>query len=272
VTAGLDHEAAASGEGPCEDDDEDCETGSGTGDAAANPVHKANPDDIGFNQGATNNEDDAAAPDNAEDTEDTEDTVVGEANEKGEDDDDDDVDAVVPRSTTTDTMVVTVDMTETPPKKNPGFGGVSTRRPPPVEDVVTVNHGEAEDGGEGGASGSGGGAGGGAGSTGGGASEPNLDQSQSDSPSLGLNIGLIVGIAAGVVLLLLILAYAFYKYKSHDDGGYKMDETKNYRYDSCNTKPPPPLPPSGHVNGTMQKSATTTPTKPKKKDVKEWYV
>ena len=90
-----------------------------------------------------------------------------------------------------------------------------------------------------------------------------------DRNPFSLSIGVIVGIAAGVILLLLILAYAVYKYKSRDEGSYKVDESKNYRYDSCNTKPPPP---SVNGAGGFPPKSGGTPTKPKKKDVKEWYV
>jgi len=83
--------------------------------------------------------------------------------------------------------------------------------------------------------------------------------------TLGLSIGFIVGIAAGVVILCFIIAFAFYKYKSRDEGSYKVDESKNYPYEA-----PVPKPTPTQANGGY-KSGTPTP-KPKKKDVKEWYV
>ncbi len=103
------------------------------------------------------------------------------------------------------------------------------------------------------------------GSVGGGAKEVN--QKHSGLGPLSLNIGLIVGIAAGVLLLLLILAYALYKYKSRDEGSYKIDESKNYPYESPIAKPSPT------ANGGLSKSGMQPTSKPaKKKDVKEWYV
>ena len=98
--------------------------------------------------------------------------------------------------------------------------------------------------------------------------ESETKDSNSGNP-LSLNIGLIIGIAAGVVLLLFILAYAVYKYRSRDEGTYKVDETKNYRYETVSTKVP-----SQQLNGN---STLTKPisngSKPKKKGaVKEWYV
>ena len=88
---------------------------------------------------------------------------------------------------------------------------------------------------------------------------------------LSLNIGLIVGIAAGVVLLLLILAYVLYKYKSRDEGSYKIDESKNYSYEAYTATEAKPS--SGtQTNGGVVKTTCVPASKPKKKDVKEWYV
>ncbi len=82
---------------------------------------------------------------------------------------------------------------------------------------------------------------------------------------MGVNIGLIVGISVGVVVLLLILAFMLYKCRGRDEGSYKIDESKNYSYETCNTKPPP------SVNGGLSKAGSGY-SKPRKKDVKEWYV
>ena len=100
----------------------------------------------------------------------------------------------------------------------------------------------------------------------------NTYERRSKNP-MGLNIGLIVGIAAGVVLLLLILAYALYKYKSRDEGSYKIDESKNYSYEAYTAQAAKqPLTPSNtHANGGVSKSSSHG-SKPRKKDVKEWYV
>ena len=91
------------------------------------------------------------------------------------------------------------------------------------------------------------------------------DKDKKHNP-LPMHIGLIVGIAVAVVILFLVLAYALYKYRSRDEGSYKIDESKNYSYETCNTKPPP------HVNGGVSKTTKGQTSKPRKKDVKEWYV
>ena len=88
---------------------------------------------------------------------------------------------------------------------------------------------------------------------------------------LKMNIGLIAGIAAGVILLLLLLAFALYKYKSRDEGTYKVDEGKNYGYEVCASGTAGS---NSDTNGTTKCGGGMTPPsgKRKKKDVKEWYV
>ena len=142
-------------------------------------------------------------------------------------------------STATQSIVINPNMTEVPPKDKTGV--LRTEGPdtgPPFRP--------------------GGGGGGG-----------NPDIGEEKANPLGLNIGLIVGIAAGVVLLLFILAYAVYKYRSRDEGTYKVDETNNYRYETVSTKPPC----QQHNGNSSLTKPISNGSKPKKKGaVKEWYV
>ena len=146
------------------------------------------------------------------------------------------------KSSTPNPMVVTVNMTTVPPKRT---SSVSTRRttnfPPKSEYTPT----------------------------------PVPKHSKGKSFNLSSNIILIVGITAGVLVILLLLAFAIYKYKSRDEGSYKVDESKNYMHpyqegaavSACNK-------PSTQVNGgscARSQSGMQTASKPKK-NVKEWYV
>jgi len=107
---------------------------------------------------------------------------------------------------------------------------------------------------------------------------------------LTLNIGLIVGVAGGLALLLLVLAFAVYKYRGAGVRGVRRKTgsptppcIKGYVYESCNTLQPssPPLvtahymtlPPSNSVNyATADPLPTACLTTGRRKDVKEWYV
>ncbi len=162
-----------------------------------------------------------------------------------------------PAAPSTDSILLgTVNMTETPTKsRGSGFG--VTRRGTVVREEEVTSPGP--------------GRGGGGGAPEAAAGDGPRQGGVQDRNPFSLSIGVIVGIAAGVILLLLILAYAVYKYKSRDEGLYKVDESKNYRYDSCNTKPPPP-PHSVNGAGGFPAKSGSTPTKAKKKEVKEWYV
>lgn len=81
-----------------------------------------------------------------------------------------------------------------------------------------------------------------------------------------LNIGLIVGIAAGVLVALIVLIIALYKFRSRDEGSYKIDESQNFAYlDSKQQQSNGALLPHNNTAGGGGKSG-------KKKDVKEWYV
>ena len=81
-----------------------------------------------------------------------------------------------------------------------------------------------------------------------------------------VTLWIILGVAGGVLLALLVLAYAVYKYKSKDEGTYKIDESKNY--DAYEERKP-----MTQSNNGCDKSSGPLIGKPvKKKSVKEWYV
>ncbi len=154
-------------------------------------------------------------------------------------------------------MVVTVNMTTVTPRR-PSV--VTTRRTFHASDTPTERPRDLTKEESGGASDTGG----------------MLPPSSSKGKSFNLssNIIVIVGITAGVLIILLLLAFAIYKYKSRDEGSYKIDESKNYPYQegaavaACNK-------PSSQVNGgsctRSSHSGMQTASKPKK-NVKEWYV
>lgn len=83
--------------------------------------------------------------------------------------------------------------------------------------------------------------------------------SSTPQKSHGLSIWLIVGVTAAVILLLLSIAFVVYKYRSRDEGSYKIDESRNYGYEACNSKP------MVYLNGKVKSG------RHKRKDV-EWYV
>lgn len=97
--------------------------------------------------------------------------------------------------------------------------------------------------------------------------------------SLTMNIALIAGIGAGVVVLIIVLAYALYKFNSRKEGTRKMGQLSQLgEYDDLHAV--------GHsILGPSSKGEATDPgttadaagnsfgsAKRKKKDVKEWYV
>lgn len=91
--------------------------------------------------------------------------------------------------------------------------------------------------------------------------------------SLARNVALIGGVGAGIILLVLLIVYAVYKFRARDEGTYKIDESKQYTYSTCNLHPPPSPtipgpPPTRSVNGNGQQQ----PPKSKRRDIKEWYV
>ncbi|XP_067682449.1 neurexin 1-like isoform X4 [Haliotis asinina] len=78
-----------------------------------------------------------------------------------------------------------------------------------------------------------------------------------------VNIGLIIGIAAGVLVAILILIFALYKFRSRDEGTYKVDESQNFSYLESKKQ---------QGNGALLGKGEETGKRGKKKDVKEWYV
>lgn len=78
-----------------------------------------------------------------------------------------------------------------------------------------------------------------------------------------LNIFLIVGIAAGVLVALIILVIALYKFRSRDEGSYRVDESQNFAYLEAKKQ---------QTNGAVVHNNGTATKVGKKKDVKEWYV
>ncbi|GAB1597700.1 neurexin-2-like isoform X5 [Argonauta hians] len=107
-----------------------------------------------------------------------------------------------------------------------------------------------------------------------------------------LNIGLIVGIAAGVLVALIVLIIALYKFRSRDEGSYKIDESQNFAYlDSKQQQSNGALLPhnttpggsigggiggmggmGGSMGGSIVSGGGGGSKSGKKKDVKEWYV
>lgn len=231
-------EKGSGGEAPCDNDDEDCGgSGSGTIVDAVTPS-KAVTDDIYLHP----------SPEPSQ-------KVEPEKPWEGATDNNDNIDEIkIPNNekihsqrSTTDNMVITVNMTETPPKKST-HNVIATKRPYVETDSPNgqsiYNAGPV---------------------TGPTPKEDPVNQGPNRGP-LELNIALIIGIAAGILLLLLILAYALYKYKSRDEGSYKIDESKNYQYPDTASKP------SSQVNGGVSKSGMQASKPKSKKDVKEWYV
>ncbi|KAK3584589.1 hypothetical protein CHS0354_040294, partial [Potamilus streckersoni] len=74
-----------------------------------------------------------------------------------------------------------------------------------------------------------------------------------------INIALIIGVTAGVVVALIILLVALYKFRSREEGSYKVDESQNFAYLESKKQP---------SNGALVNHNGSG----KKKDVKEWYV
>ncbi|XP_060602155.1 neurexin-1-like isoform X2 [Ruditapes philippinarum] len=92
-------------------------------------------------------------------------------------------------------------------------------------------------------------------------SEPRAKKSSNDSGHL--NIFLIVGIACGVLVALIILLVALYKFRSRDEGSYRVDESQNFAYLEAKKQ---------QANGAATNNIGNGKAGGKKKDVKEWYV
>lgn len=100
--------------------------------------------------------------------------------------------------------------------------------------------------------------------------------------SLTMNIALIAGIGAGVVVLIIVLAYALYKFNSRNQGARKMGQLSQLgEYDDLaaghsilSSSKGEPTDAAGPAAGAMSEAAGSmfSSAKRKKKDVKEWYV
>ena len=86
--------------------------------------------------------------------------------------------------------------------------------------------------------------------------------SESRTRKIGTNVGLVLGVVAAVVILVLAFAYGGYKYRSRDEGTYKIDSDVGYGFDVSNSKP------LVHLNGRAKCESSRSKTK----DSKEWYV
>ncbi|XP_062610815.1 neurexin-1-like [Saccostrea cucullata] len=88
----------------------------------------------------------------------------------------------------------------------------------------------------------------------------NREQEVTQTP----NLALIIGIVGGVLVALIILIIALYKFRSRDEGSYKVDESQNFAF----------LEKKQHQgNGALLGNHSSGAGKSgKKKDVKEWYV
>lgn len=91
-------------------------------------------------------------------------------------------------------------------------------------------------------------------------------QEQMTSP-LGRNVVLIVGVASGVLLLLAAISFAVFKYRSRDEGTYKIDN-RNYTYEVCSSRTEE----NGGGGGGGAYKLRSIKSKQKRKDTKEWYV
>ena len=78
-----------------------------------------------------------------------------------------------------------------------------------------------------------------------------------------MNIFLIIGIGAGILVALMILAVALYKFRSREEGSYRVDESQNFAYMEAKKQ---------QNNGTAVNNVGNGKSNGKKRDVKEWYV
>lgn len=91
--------------------------------------------------------------------------------------------------------------------------------------------------------------------------------------SLSMNIGLIAGIGAGIVVLVVVLAYALYKFSSRSQGPRKTGQLSQLGdFDDTGQSILTGKDTGSAVGGGQANDDATSGTKRKKKDVKEWYV
>ncbi|XP_061165140.1 neurexin-1-like isoform X3 [Saccostrea echinata] len=90
----------------------------------------------------------------------------------------------------------------------------------------------------------------------------NREQEVTQTP----NLALIIGIVGGVLVALIILIIALYKFRSRDEGSYKVDESQNFAFLEKKQQ-------QGNGHGALLGNHSSGGGKSgKKKDVKEWYV
>lgn len=83
----------------------------------------------------------------------------------------------------------------------------------------------------------------------------------SDRAGRGMSVGVIAGTVAGVAAVLLLVLYAAFKYRSRDEGTYKIDEGTGYGFDAARSSKP-----LVHLNGKAK--CQDVP----QKGSREWYV
>jgi len=81
-------------------------------------------------------------------------------------------------------------------------------------------------------------------------------------------IAMIIGIVVSIIVVLLLLAFGVHKYRSRDEGTYRVDESKSYGYDACNSKP------LVHLDGRSRSSSSSAQSlrQKRKESQREWYV
>lgn len=79
----------------------------------------------------------------------------------------------------------------------------------------------------------------------------------------------MTGVSVGVALLLLVICFAVFKYRSRDEGTYKIDN-RNYTYEVCGGRTEENGGSGGSGGGVYKLRSLRS--KQKRKDAKEWYV
>lgn len=103
---------------------------------------------------------------------------------------------------------------------------------------------------------------------------------------LAFHVGLIAGSAVGVVFVLLLAAFAVYKYRSRDQGSYRLDPDapngyvpspggERYRLrrtSSSGLASSGPSDQNGGGSGTIYRLRNSRSRSKNRRDIKEWYV
>lgn len=86
------------------------------------------------------------------------------------------------------------------------------------------------------------------------------------------NLALLIGCSVGGVILIIIVIYAFIKYRNRDEGSYKIDESKNF----VNSSPLPKHESNacgGKISSSTQhRQKLLTNHEQNGIDSREWYV